>query len=429
MYVKSIFFLFLVVGPFILKSQQVVTLQQCHQAVDSGFPLVANKIYQEQIMELKQKNLTANYLPGIELNGKYTWQNKVTEIKMEIPQAGISIDRSGPKDQYSATFDVNQVLYDGGTTKAGKKVVQASTDAELAKTEVDIYDVKTQVNQLYFNILLLQESRKTLDLMHETISERRKVLVSAIDNGMINASELDNLDVELLDLESQMIEIESNRIQLFYALNQLCQLNFKPNAQLVLPELGLLADSSAYTPEHIMFEKQLDLVDANIKLTGTKLMPKLFAFASAGGGNPGLDMFSSGFDTYYIVGAKLNWKIWDWRQTRREKEQLQIQKQMIESSREIYNRSINTKLNETRLRNRQNLDLIQKDNEIIALRKKIADRTGQQLAQGIKTSADYIADLNAEKKARIELNYREIELIRSEVDYRFAAGKSAFAEK
>jgi hypothetical protein len=41
-------------------------------------------------------------------------------------------------------------------------------------------------------------------------------------------------------------------------------------------------------------------------------MPRVFAFAQAGYGRPGLNMMSNEFEPYAIVGAKLVWTPWEW---------------------------------------------------------------------------------------------------------------------
>jgi hypothetical protein len=117
-------FLAFALVPFVALGQKTITLAKCHQAIDSSFPLTENRTYWEQINQLKQKNLSTNYLPSLELNGKFNYQSKVTEIPIAMP--GFSVP-TPPKSSYAMTFDVTQVIYDGGATKAAKNVTEQST--------------------------------------------------------------------------------------------------------------------------------------------------------------------------------------------------------------------------------------------------------------------------------------------------------------
>ena len=51
-----------------------------------------------------------------------------------------------------------------------------------------------------------------------------------------------------------------------------------------------------------MFSKQNELLSANSEILQKQRNPKLFGFGQAGYGRPGMNMLSTKFDTYYLVG-------------------------------------------------------------------------------------------------------------------------------
>ncbi len=407
------------------EAQQTITLQMCHESADSLYPLVFQKDKLAAINTLELKNLKSEYYPSLNLNMRFSYQSKVTEVP--IPAAGIGMESpTVPHEQYGASVDLNQILYDGGTIKNAKNVNLLKTKAEIQQVEVDMYRVKEQITQVYFLCLILQENQKIIKLTHENITEQRSVIVSSVKNGVVNASELDNLDAEILKLEQQIIDINSQKKQALKVLGKFSCIDIGFANKIKTPTIESHKNSTIFRPEHQLFVQQTELLDANIKLTGTQRLPKVMAFGSAGMGYPGLNIFSGELQPYYIVGAQLKWNIWDWKQTRRSKEQLSLQKQIITDNKNTYNKNLDIQLSDAEIKAEKLEQLISKDIEIINLRKKITKRSASQLKNGTINSADYLMDINAEKQALINLQSREIQLIQCKIDLHSLAGKPLF---
>ena len=60
-----------------------------------------------------------------------------------------------PNEQYRATFDVNQVIWDGGVTRSARAVEQVVNELNLKQNEADVYRLREQVNNYYFSVLLV----------------------------------------------------------------------------------------------------------------------------------------------------------------------------------------------------------------------------------------------------------------------------------
>lgn len=394
-------------------SQQTITLKMCHDSAEVNFPL-ANQIEKfEQIEQLRQRNLSSKYFPTINFNAKGTYQSEVVTLSVNVP--GVVFPEV-PKAQYSANIEVNQLIYDGGSINAAQKVSKQNLLVDLQKINVDMYKIKEQINNLYFKCLLLQENTIILKLTYETIFEQKKVLISAVNQGVVLESELDNLNAEILRIEQQTIEITAAKTQVLKALEILSCFTIVNNAQLKLPSIINSKNTSFNRPEYLLFDNQSHLLDASIQLTQKKRMPTLGAFATGGFGMPGYDMFRDDIHGFFLVGAQFQWNVWDWKQTQREQQQLSIKKLIIEDNRELFNKNLSVEISEADLRKQKLIDLIEKDKAIIELQSKIRKRTEDQMNNGTQTSADFIRDLNSEKQARINLESREIQLLQAEVD-------------
>ena len=108
-------------------------------------------------------------------------------------------------------LDVRQTLYDGGITRQQKQYEEIKAAAELQQLEVDLYGLKTRVNQYYFAILVLQENLRNLEIHMDNLLNRQEVMKSAIEQGIILESELKVIDVEILRIRQSIVDVESQK--------------------------------------------------------------------------------------------------------------------------------------------------------------------------------------------------------------------------
>ena len=90
------------------------------------------------------------------------------------------------------------------------------------KIKIEIFKLMKKQQKLRKRIIKLEEeNEKILELTKETVRAQKTALESAVNNGVINVSELDNLDAELLKLDQQIIELSSQKKQLINAISEL----------------------------------------------------------------------------------------------------------------------------------------------------------------------------------------------------------------
>lgn len=403
------------------QNNPIVTLQYCQSEAINNFPSAKDKALLQAASELRIKNVDIAKLPTFSINGQATYQSDVITINLPLANGNqLSINQA--KDQYKATLDVNQLIFDGGTTKHNRKVEESSLAANIQQVDVDIFKVREQVNNMYFMLLTLQESQKLLSTTLAEIKEREKVVASSVKNGMLISSDQDVLIAERLKIEQQLDDIKYNRKA---AVNILSILISKPVADSSKFELPLveMKDSSTITrPEYKLFDLQGKQIEDNKQLISTIRMPKVYAFAQAGFGRPGLNMLSDKFNQFYIVGATLKWTIWDWNKNNRERQILDIQKQMITTRRETFDKNLNIDL-QNKLSAIQKIDeYIIRDSMIVEIRIRVALSAASRLEHGVITSTDYLTELNAETIAKINFETHKIQLIQAKANYMLAKG-------
>jgi outer membrane protein TolC len=351
-------------------------------------------------------------LPQVGLNGQATYQSDVTKIGISIPNMAIP---TVGKDQYKVYLDLKQTIWDGGLSKAKELINNAENASNLQQTEVELYQIKEKVNQFFFTSFLIQENLKILEKKTETLRERKKILESAVHNGMVLSSELDQLLAELIKTEQTLVELKSSNETVLYALSILTGKTPEQFNNLKLPDETVISVLPLKRPEFDLFSKQNELLGANSEILQKQRNPKLFGFGQAGYGKPGLNMLNNEFDTYYLVGLGFSWNVFDWKNTGRQKQIIRLQQDLVQTRQESFIRNIDLATDQQNKQISQLIELLKTDQELIALRERITKTSASKLENGVITTADYIQDLNAETTARLMLETRKIQLKEAQI--------------
>ena len=172
----------------------------------------------------------------------------------------------------------------------------------------------------------------------------------------------------------------------------------------------------------VLYDLQIKSLDASIKLTERKRYPSAYVFGQLGYGNPALNFFRDEFRGYYIVGAGLHWNIWDWSRTSRKKQILAVQQDIIRSQKESFDKNLDIKLEDELASIMKYEEALERDRKIVELRQDIRRSASSQLENGLITPTDYIAHLNAETHARIQMDLHRVQLAQARINYLTSKG-------
>lgn len=396
-----------------------INLDDCYRLARENYPRLPDTKRQKEISDLRIQNIGTLWNPQLNLNGQATYQSEVTRVSIPLP--GVSIP-SPSRDQYKVYLDVKQTIYDGGASEASRSVEKTALAADLQNLEVELYAINEKVNQLYFNILLMKENEEVIRLKLSLLDERIKVLESGFRNGVVTSRDLELLKAERLLTEQQISEIHSEKLVLLGTLGILTNQSLNENTALVEPALRGKSEEIS-RPELKYFDLLGNKLDQSSQLLQKTRSPKVFGFGQAGYGKPGLNMLKSTFDSYYLVGLGVSWNITDWNQTNRSKKILEVQKEMVGSQKSAFSQNLSITLFKANEAIKKVDQLLKMDDELVALRGKIAKNSASQLENGTITSADYIVDLNAATQAGINQRSHKVLLYYAITNYNTVAGK------
>ncbi len=378
----------------------------CFKLAESLSPLKKQEALIQTSRDLNLRNISVNYYPEFTVSGKATYQSDV----FKFPLSGAMFDVPEiPKDQYQVALNLKQVIFDAGSTQNLKKTEEARSSVSEYQLESRMYNIKEIISQLYFSALILQENISILKNSRGILENQQKVIKSRISNGVILSSALFGIEKELLNLDQRIIQAEYDRKTSLELLALWTGSEIDNDTRLVIPEPQMQADREIHRPELALFGSQQKLLESNKSLSKSKQLPYLFAFAQGGYGSPNpFNFFETEFSTFYMIGLQLNWKPFNWGNSKREIQTLQVQQEQISLEKEDFERNISMSLQKEENESAKLKELILRDNEIVELQKKIAGMSYSQLQNGVITSTEYLGEFNSLTNSEINQKIHRI---------------------
>jgi len=398
------------------------TLEECQRAAEQNYPLIRQYDLIEKTTNLTVANIQKGWLPQLSASAQATYQSDVVAFPDQFKQLyqQMGLDMKGlTKDQYRVGIDVNQTIYDGGAISSQKAIARGQGKVQAAQNEVNLYNVRKRVNEMYFSLLLLDEQIKLNSDLQELLLGNEKKLESMVKNGTAAESDWQSVKAERLNVIQQKTTLESQKRMLQTMLSTFCGIEVKN------PQKPSIAETNATNnrPEMRLFDAQLRLADAQQRALNSALMPKLGVFAQGYYGYPGLNMFEDmmrhDWSLNGLIGAKLTWNIGALYTRKNDKAKLQLQRDLTETSREVFlfnNNLEQIQQNENIARYRE---LMADDEEIISLRSAVRKAAESKLSHGIIDVNDLVREINQENAARVSQSMHEIEMLRQIYDNKF----------
>ena len=399
------------------------TLEECQQAAEQNYPLIHQYELIGKTTDLTVANIQKGWLPQISASAQATYQSDVPGFPDQFQQLyqQMGLDMKGlKKDQYRMGIDVNQTIFDGGVISSQKKIAREQGKVNAAQTEVNLYQVRKRVNEMYFSLLLLEDQIVLNNDLQQLLSGNEKKLASMVKHGTAAESDLKNVKAERLNVVQQAINLESQKRMLQAMLSTFCGTEVTNPQKPAVTETGNMNNR----PEMRLFDAQLRLADAQEKALNATLMPKLGVFAQGFYGYPGYNMFEDmmkhDWSLNGMIGARLTWNIGALYTRKNDKAKIQLQRELTENSRDLFlfnNQLEQIQENEEIARYRK---LMADDEEIISLRSSVRKAAESKLSHGIIDVNDLIREINQENAAKVQQSMHEIQMLKQIYDHKYA---------
>ena len=413
-----LFFILLYTASLTAQTVDKITLDDCYTWSADNYPLAKQRGLIKQNNALSINTLEKNLLPQIELNAQGSYQSEVTTFSLDIPNV------KGPtplsKDQYKATLDVKQIIWDGGVIGMQKKVLNANEQVETQRIEVEIARLKERVNALYFNVLQADANVEIIKILKKDLASRKVKAEAAVLNGVALKRDVQTIQVEDLKADQRLTELQSARAAAIRMLGLLTGKSLSENTVFERPilrgpsDIGLQIDR----PELKLFDLQKTLIDRQLEINALKNFPRIMAFGTAGYGRPGLNFLKNEFRPFALAGVTFKWNLTDF-YSKTLKNDLQVIRnnaQVIDIQRDVFLLNTKSVMEQQSAEITKWQILIETDRQIVALREKIKESATAQVENGTLTTNDYLIELNAESQARLNLELHQLQLLLAQIN-------------
>jgi outer membrane protein TolC len=372
-----------------------VGLAELHARARAADPRDVQRAIVAAQARIRLAGIAAERRPQLALETQAQYQSDVPRIPVAPPGSALP-----PHDTYDARVMATQKLYDptAGTRRA---LEQAQLGQTTARVEAVLHVVRQQVNDLFFTALRAQSQADEITASIAELEAQRGVAEARVREGAALPSEAMSMTAEILRRRQLLLESETARRAALQVLGDVIGASLDSAAVLRLPPLLLerevadvrhALDAVRARPEFEHFARSREVLALQERLRSAQDAPRVAAFGRAGYGRPGLNPLNTTFDSYWLAGVQLQWTPapFNWGASVRDREVLALQRRIIESDERAF-------ANQLRRAVAHDLATIDRlaaslatDDEIIALREKIAAETRARFAEGAVTSAEYV---------------------------------------
>jgi outer membrane protein TolC len=413
-----------------LQAGDTLTLTQCWALGRDNYPLAKQGALIDESLKVRLRSLdVASYFPRLNIVGEASYQSDVPNIGEALP-AGLPVNISPlSKDHYKVGIEVQQTIFDARKSATNKAVERLNSTESRQLNEADLHTLKQQIQQIYFTALTQQSYKATFELALGTLNERIAYVRTAVLHGASTSRDLNLLEVEKLNVEKQIAETEANRQACLKVLEILTGTEFPTNTALKLPDTPFVENMPTENKraEMAAFDTRMARLMATKGILTTEMLPKILAFGNVYYGRPSYNMLSNDFEPFYMVGLRFTWIPWDGNAIKKEKKNLDIQAKIMANQKAAFDETVRTAAWNAYYEIGKQAALLKHDVQIVELRKNITAESASQLRNGVLTTSDYIADLNAETNARLSVERTKIQLVGAQLNYLLTLGGEAIS--
>ncbi len=412
----------IVMGMFSFLAAEGITLDSCYTLARNNYPLIKQLDLINLSGQYSFSNAAKAYLPQFTLLGQVSYQSAVPEFPNLLTgifrQNGIDIAGIS-KDQYRYLLQLDQLIWDGGATKALRENIKAETRVSELTVENELDALKSRINQLYFGVLILQTNLQLSLNVEKLLNDNTQVVEAAVINGVAMQSDLDNINVELISLQQKREQLQYTIAAFRQMLSLMIGQPISETEIFVKPDLAEFERTNNRN-ELKLFDAQKAQFNSQRKLLNSTVFPKLALFAQGWYGKPGLNIFDDiiygDYSWNYIAGVRFQWNIGAFYTRGNNIKKIGIGEQSIDVRRNTFLWNINIQQTQYESEVDKIRKVSESDDEIIRLRTSIREASESKYQNGIITITDLLRDITNENNAIQIQAQHEVEMLKNLYD-------------
>ena len=326
-----------------------------------------------------------------------------------------------PHDTYDAHLIALQRLYDPSLGPRAD-VERANLATAEARVQTNVYAMRSEVNDAFFAAALAEARAGELTAVISDLETQLRVAQARVREGTALPSESATIQAELLRRRQDRDDLLTTRNASLGVLSALTDHEIASTDTLALPDLADAVAAARVSlpharPEYAQFARTREQLAAQERTITAQTRPRVSAYGRLGYGKPGLNFLATDFNSYWIAGVQVQWAPWNWRNTDRDREVLELQQQIVASDEDAFTAATRRAV-ERQLADIDRLTAsLRTDDAIIALRDRLERETQHRYAEAVVTAAEYVDRRNDVLAGRLTRVGHEVELAQARARY------------
>jgi len=406
---------------------QAISLDECRRLARENYPLLKACGIIERSGQYTVEMAQTAWLPQLGLTAQATLQSDVAgypdALKRMLQANGVNIKGMG-KLQYKTALELGQTVYDGGTTKSRCRTFRLETQEESLATAVELYDLDSRVDEIFFSILLLGLQAEQIESSVSVIEANCNVVQAMLREGTASNGDADAMEAQLLTARQQLASVRTMREGYLQMLGIYIGRDNFSDPEMPLSEPTGQTDGR---PELRLFDAKLQTIEARRGEIRASLMPRLSLFGTVYYGYPGLNYMEAMTDRAaswnFQAGVKLSWSIGNLYTRKPSLGRLQAMAEQISVQRETF--LFNQRLEASSLQSQTNRwsEISRHDEEIVELRRRVRMAEEARLREGTINSVRLLQAIDNETSARLSALVHKIETMKTRCKLNHTLGK------
>jgi len=292
---------------------------------------------------------SADRLPALEMSGSYRRQSMVPELRIApielpfgaglyspIPNGAVTL---GTIDTYDLRLTLSQPIFAGFRLRNRVSAARSGLAAHNSEIQRQRAELIHQVETAYGLVLKTEKYTAIARAGREQIAGHLRDARNLLNQGLLKKEELLQVQVHLSEADLAVVQAENGHAMSLAVLENLVGEKIPPDIPFApMPSVaGEPADLQSAVNAAFANRAELKTIsytqEANralVAMAQAGRLPALAAFGSVGYGRPGLDMLKKEWMDYWVVGAGLEWKLWNGGKVRSQVQQAKLNQIILE---------------------------------------------------------------------------------------------------
>lgn len=322
-----------------------VTLEECVRFGLESNPALAVAEADARYAKEDAAQALASFFPSVDASGSFRRQSMVPKLEFPavelpfgsgapvslFPEGGMSL---GVRNQADLRLTATQPLFTGFRLLHAKRAANAAASARAAEAQARWSECVQNVEFAYAGCL---KARKLLDIAksgRDQVGAHLADVERFFEQGLIKRDELLKARVRRTEAELAVLQAE-NAVRLADAFLENAMGRPLPAGAVlsdVVPDTAVYADlqtsirsAEQARPELAGARFAVKAAEEAKAVSAGRWFPSVAAFGALGYGKPGLNFIGREWMDYWLVGAGLEWNLWEWGKTRSRYRQASLQ--------------------------------------------------------------------------------------------------------